>query len=181
MKVIPVQNLDMAHRRFHQGLRGRLAIFFLQVLFQGARVHPDTDRNITIPCRVDHRLNAIFPANIAGIDAQAIDTVLGDLQRDLVIEMNIRHQGNLHLTTNLPKGACRIHGGHGNPYDVGACRLQPLDLGNRGCHVTGLGVGHALHGNRRVAAYGHGAHHDLPGYAPFDRGFTMHTNPASLP
>jgi len=45
---------------------------------------------------------------------------------------------------------------------------------NRRLDITGLGIGHALYGNRRIATDRNAAYPDLAGLATFDRRFGMH-------
>src|SRR5690606_22195491 len=107
----------------------------------------------------------LLAADIARVDAQAVHPVLGDLEGDLVVEMNVGHQRYLHLAPDLAEGVGRLHAGHGDTHDVGTDVLKTLDLGHGGRHVAGLGVGHALHADRGVSAHGNIAHHDLTGLA----------------
>ena len=56
--------------------------------------------------------------------------------------------------------------GAGHAHDIGARFFERADLLDRGAGVAGDGVGHALHGDRRVAADRNLADHDLARLAP---------------
>src|SRR5690606_28546248 len=173
-EIQAIQMLDMAQRGLDQRFRCRLAIFLLQVLLQRTGIDTDADRNTPIARRVDHRSDAIFASDVAGIDAQAIDTQFGHAQSDLVIEMNVGDQRQLYALLDLAEGFGGVHGGYGHPHDIGTGILQPLNLRNGRIDVTGFGVGHALHGNGCVAADRYAAHPDLASVAAFDGRLTVH-------
>ncbi|MCY1405881.1 hypothetical protein D9M71_211320 [compost metagenome] len=174
LEVQLVEMIDMAHGRLEQGFGGRFAVFLLQVLFQRSCVHPDANRDVLVAGSVDHRLDAILAADVAGVDAQAIDAQLSHAQGDLVVEVDIRHQRHLDLLLDLAKGFRGIHVRHGNPHDVGAGLFQAANLRNGSGDVQGVGVGHALHSNGRIAAHWHVADPDLARGSTDDRRSTMH-------
>ena len=93
----------MAHGRLDQGFRCRLAIFALQILLQRAGIHPDTNRDVVVAGGTDHRPHTLFLANVAGIEAQAVDAELGHTQSDLVVEVDIGHQRYLDLVPDTAK------------------------------------------------------------------------------
>src|SRR5690606_30876747 len=51
---------------------------------------------------------------------------------------------------------------------------QRTNLPHCGSHIAGVGVGHALYGNRRITADRNIAHHNLAGMAPFDWRLVFH-------
>ena len=85
-----------------------------------------------------------------------------------MVEVDIRHQGYIHLAADLTEGIGGGHGGHRHPHDVCAGILNAADLGHGGGHVGGLGVGHALHRDGGVATHRDITHHNLAGFATLD-------------
>jgi len=165
---------DVAQCRFHQCFGGRLAILLLQLLLQRTGVDADTDRYVLVTGCVNQCAHAIFLADIARVDAQAIDAELQDAQGDLVIEVNVADERHLHLLADLAECFGGLHRRDRDAHDVGTDRLEGTDLRHRCRHIAGLGIGHALHRDRRIAAYGDVAYHDLPRLAPHDGGRMMH-------
>src|SRR5690606_17724675 len=169
-----IQVLGLAQSRLHQRLWRRLAVLLLQVLLQRTGVDPDADRDALVAGGLDHRLHAVLAADIAGVDAQAVDTQLGHAQGDLVVEVDVGDQRHAHLLLDPAEGLRGLHGRYRDAHDVGAGVFQATDLADGGLDVTGLGVGHALHGDRRIAADRYRADPDLAGGATLDGGFAMH-------
>ena len=151
----------MAHRRLDQRRRRGLAIFLLQVLFQGACVDADANRDAVVASGADHGADPVLAADVAGVDAQAVDAKFGDAQGDLVVEVDIRHQRHIHLALDAPKGLGGVHVRHTDAHDIGAGGLERPDLADGRGHVQGVGVGHALHRDRRIAAHGDVANMNL--------------------
>jgi hypothetical protein len=60
--------------------------------------------------------------------------------------------------------------------DVGAHRLEGADLRHGGGDIAGLGVGHALHRDRRITTNRHFADHDLARFAANDWALVFHKN-----
>ena len=57
----------MAPSRLHKSLRGGMAVFFQQILRQGAGVDTDADRNIAFLRCFHHSAHLLFTADIAGV------------------------------------------------------------------------------------------------------------------
>ncbi|MCY1332007.1 hypothetical protein D9M69_176880 [compost metagenome] len=174
LEVQLVEMIDMAHGRFQQRFRGRLAVLLLQVLLQRAGVDADADRDVLVAGGIDHRLDAVLAADVARVDAQAVDAQFGDAQGDLVVEVDIGDQRHLHLLLDPAERLGGVHVRHGDADDVGAGVFQAADLRDGGGHVQGVRVGHALHGDGRVTAHRHVADPDLAGGAADNRGSAMH-------
>ncbi len=99
----------MTHGGFEQRLRRRLAVFFLQIFFQRAGVDADADRNVFIACAVHHHADALFVADVARVDTQAVDTVFRDFQRDTIVKVDIGDQRHVNLLFNQFERLCGIH------------------------------------------------------------------------
>ena len=174
LKIVAIQNLRMAHGGFHQRIGSGLTVFTLQLLFQGAGVDTDTNGNAFVLGALDHCLDTVFTTDVAWIDTQTIHAPLCHSQGNLVIVMDIRNQRHIHLLAYLSEGLGGIHTRHRHPHDIHTCILQAADLANRGIHVTGFGVSHALYGDGGIAAHRDVADKDLTGLAALDFDFRFH-------
>ena len=128
-EVQAIEMLDMTQRGFHQRLGRRLAVLLLQVLFQGAGVDADADRDALVARSLDHRLDAILAADVARVDAQAIDAQLGHAQGDLVVEVNVGHQRYAHLLLDTTKGPGGVHVRYGKDVYKRQARVNSAPLG----------------------------------------------------
>ena len=59
----------MSERAFHQRLRRGVAVFFQKTRFQTAAVHADANGNVPRAAGLDHGPHPLFPADVAGGDA----------------------------------------------------------------------------------------------------------------
>ncbi len=134
--------IHMTHGGFQQRLRRRLTILLLQILLQRSGVNADADRNIFVTRAVHNGTNTLFIADVAWVDAQAVDAILRHLQRNTVVKVDIRDQRNADLLFDELKGFRRVHGRHGNTDDIRAHALQGFDLINRRFHIRGTRIGH---------------------------------------
>lgn len=89
MKVAVLQQLDMVERAFDQRLRTRLPIFLEQVFLQAACVDADADCAAIGLGGIDHLVDAVGAADVAGVDAQAGGAGIGGFERALVVEMDV--------------------------------------------------------------------------------------------
>jgi len=150
----------------HHRFGGGVAILRQQVLFQGTAVHPDANGNLTLPRCGDDLADLFGPADIAGIEAQTVDSRLQRLQCQAMVEVDVGNEGDVdglldlwELFGGFPIGNC-------DPYHFAPDFRQALDLGNRGPPIAGVGVGHGLHHNRRPAADGDAAEDDPTALLP---------------
>ena len=172
LEVQLVEMIDVAHGRFEQGFRGRFAVFLLQVLFQRTGIDADTDRDVALA----RGLDPVLATDVARIDAQAVHSQLGDAQGDAIVEVDVGDQRHVDLLLDLAERLGGVHVGDGNPHDVRTGIFQAADLRDGGSDVAGLGVGHALHGDRRIAAHRDVADPDFPRLAANDRRSAMNAH-----
>ena len=151
----------MPEGRVHQGLGGDAPVLFQQGLFQGAPVDPDADGDVLPGAGVGHGLHPLRVPDVAGVDAHLVCPGLDALQGQLVVEVNVHHQGQVDLLLDGPHRFGGGHVGHRHPDDLAPGGGQAADLLHRGLHVLGGGVGHGLNGPRRAAADGHASHENL--------------------
>ena len=101
VEIIAVQQLYVAHGALHQGFRRDAAVFGPQVLFQRAAVDANADGDVPLAAGFRHRTDPFLPADVAGVDPQGVDPPLGAHQRQLVVEVDVRDQGNIDLLLDL--------------------------------------------------------------------------------
>ena len=122
---------------------------------------------------LDHFFDIFARADVAGVEAQAVDALLDGDQRQFVIEMDVGDQRDANFFLDLAELLGRFAHRHGTADDFAAGRFQGPDLLHRGAHVAGVGLGHRLDRDRRIAADFHIAQLNLPGFAPFNHGSTI--------
>ena len=71
IEVEAIEMIDVAHSRFEQRLRRRLAIFFLQIFFQRAGVDADADRDAGLLGRLDDSLDLLLAPMLPGLRRRA--------------------------------------------------------------------------------------------------------------
>ena len=113
-------------------------------------------------------LHALRRADVAGVDPEARGAALGRLDRALVVEMDVGDDRDLRLAHDVLERAGGFLVGAGDADDVRPGALQRLDLLDRRLRILRQGVGHRLHGDRRVATNGHVSDPDLAALAAMD-------------
>src|SRR5690606_23252302 len=88
--------------------------------------------------------------------------------------VKIGNQRNGNLLAYFTKGLSSFHGGYRNAHNIRTGRLYTLNLGYSSGYVRRLGVGHALHRNRCIAAYCNITHHDTTRFTTLNGRFEMH-------
>ena len=76
------------------------------------------------------------------------------LHGELEVEVDVGHQRDLDGLLQRAEVRGGVHVGHGHPDDVRAGGLELPQLVGRALEVAGVGGGHRLHGDGRVAADG---------------------------
>ena len=161
-EVMILEDADMVERAFDQRFGAGLAIFFEQILFEASGIDPDADRAAIGLGRVDHFAHPLGRADIAGVDAQACGAGVGRLERALVVEMDVGDDRHARGARDLLQ--CRAASTSGQETRM---MSTPASSQRRiwsivARRVVGRRVGHRLDGDRRVAADGDIADHDLP-------------------
>ena len=153
----------MIHPAFDHRIGAWLAVFLKQVTFQRPCVDADADRTIIVPRGLDHLFDALFVADIAGVDPQTGGPRLGGFDSAFVVEMDIRHDRHRYLAHDLFQrlGAFDIR--HRHTHDIGPHIGSSLNLRNRRFDIRRQRVRHRLHRDRRIAPDRHIPHHDLTG------------------
>ncbi len=120
--------------------------------------------------RVHHPRQFVRPAKVAKIDAYSLRPVFQGGNCQPRIKMNVGNQRNRDLLADGTKSLRCLHVRHSHPDDLAARFLQPLDLADRGLGITGVGVGHGLHRDRRATANWSLADENLFGLFALDHG-----------
>ena len=110
----------------------------------------------------------LIRADIARIDAQTGRAALRRLDGAFVVKVDVGNDRHVDRADDVLQRPGRRLIRAGNPDDVGAGLFQRQHLGHGGGHVRGIGVGHRLDGDRRIAADRHVADEDLTAFAPLD-------------
>ena len=161
IKIELVQKGHVAHGALHQCLCRDAAVFGPQVLFQRSAVDPNADGDGFLAADVRHRLHLLLPANVAGIDADGVDAPLCARQGILVVEVDIRDQGDRNLFLDPVHRLCRGLIRNGNADDLASGGLQRVNLRHGSINLIRFRIAHGLDGNRSTAAHRHGPHYQL--------------------
>ncbi len=86
--------IDMTHGGFEQRLRRRLAIFFLQIFSSEPALTP-MRIGCFIASAIYNHADALFVADVARVDTQAVDAIFRHFQRNTVVKVDIGDQRTL--------------------------------------------------------------------------------------
>ena len=123
IEIAVVQQLHMTHGALHQRFRRDAAVFLQHLLFQRAAVDAYANGDAPFTAGIRHGADALGCADVAGVDADLIHTLRGALQSQLIVKMDIRHQGDMDGRFDLTDGLGSLHSGHCHADDLAACRL----------------------------------------------------------
>ena len=147
----------VAHSALHQGLGGDAAVLCPQLLLQRTAVDADADGNVLSITHIRHGLHVLLRPDVAGVDADGVNTPFGALQGVFVVEMDVSNQRDVDLFLDLINCLRRGLVRDSHPDDLTSGGLQFPDLGHGSGHIVGLRIAHRLDGHRSAAAHG-----DLP-------------------
>jgi hypothetical protein len=103
-------------------------------------------------CRINHTFEFILTAEIAGVDADGLGTVLKRSHGQPGIKMDIGNERKGYLVTDGTDCPGRLHFRHRNPDNLTACLLKPQNLGHCRLDISGIGIGHGLNRDGRATA-----------------------------
>lgn len=118
--------------------------------------------------RADDFAHALRGTDVAGIDPQTRGSRFGGFDRTFVVKMNVGHDGHGCSSDDLLEGPRRVFIRTGNPYDIGPGLFERANLRNGCSRIARHRVGHALDGNRGVAADFDFSNPDFARLAPND-------------
>ncbi len=146
-----LQEADVLQGALDQRLRGRTAMAGGNLLLQGAGIDSDPDH---LPVCLGHRhdLADAFGGDIAGIDPDAVRTVVHGQEGKSMVEMDIGDQRDMDPGLDLVDGGCRRFIGNGDTDDFTTRLFQLMDLLDRGLDIARVAGGHGLDHDRCIAA-----------------------------
>ncbi len=158
VKVQLLQQADVEEGAFRQGLRRGALVLFQHLPFQAAGVDPDADGQVFFPAGGHHLAHLLLVPNVAGVDADLVRPGVDRFDGQPVVELDIRHQGQ--LGTRLLDGGDEFRSpllGHRHPVDLTPGLAEGLGLADVGLDIVQGGAEHRLDGDRAAAANGHRA------------------------
>ena len=161
VKALGFQKLHVVEGALHHGFHRIVRVVRPVLLVERAPVHPDADGDMVHLTAVHHRLHPVGRADVPRVDAELFAAVLHGGDGQPIVEVHVRHQGDMDFIHDIPESLRRILIEDGGADDFTACRLQTMDLGHGGRRVPGIGVGHGLDGDGSAATHGHGVDENL--------------------
>ena len=138
-----------------------MAVLMEQCLIEASAVDADSNGDMVGFAAVHHGLDPVFPADVAGVDADFGRAPLRRRNGQAIVKVDVGHQGQRRRRGNLPKARGRLHVRHGQAGNLAPGGCQSADLGEGALHVGGLRIEHGLNGYRRAAAHRDAAYLDL--------------------
>src|SRR5256712_7753809 len=77
------------------------SVFGEEALFERTRVDPDPHGDLLFLGDVHDLLHEGLAADVSGVEAQAVDALLERDERQLVVEVDVGHEGNADLPLDL--------------------------------------------------------------------------------
>ena len=118
----------MSERTFYQRLRRGMTVFFQKTRFQTAAVHADTDGDAPRAAGLDHGPHPLFPADVAGVDADLGRAVFRRADGKTVVKVDIRHQRQRGRGADGAEGLRGLHVRNGQPRDLAPGGSQRANL-----------------------------------------------------
>ena len=112
VKVVAIEDVDIFHGRLDQGVRVGLGILAQQFLAQRPGVHADADRNAPVLTSGDHLFDFGLATDVARVNAQAVDAILGDFQCNFVVEVDVGDDGDTGSGADFTKRLSGVHTRH---------------------------------------------------------------------
>ena len=137
----------MVKRTVNQCLWRRSSIFCKNLLFQGAWVDADPNRDSRITAGMCYSFDAGFLSDVTRIDPDFIHSCGDGLQRNPIIKMNIRNHRDFYRLFDRRNQPHRFQIGDSGPNDFTSGPLQCNCLHNTACNIRGGHVQHRLYGD----------------------------------
>ena len=112
VKIVAIENVDIFHGRLDQGVRVGLGILAQQFLTQRTGVHTNANGNATVLTSGDHLFDFGLATDVARVNAQAVDAILGDFQCNFVVEVDVGDDGNTGSEPDFTKRLSGVHTRH---------------------------------------------------------------------
>jgi len=139
-------------RALDHGVGGEPAVFFVERRIERATVHADADRHAAVARLAGDRLDVLGLADVAGVEAQTVHAGLERGERHLVLMVDVGDDRDRRTRHDLRQTLGRLFFIARAADDVATGSGERIDLLQGAFDVGGLGDGHRLHADRRVAA-----------------------------
>src|SRR5205807_8609786 len=152
VEVEVLEDLDLVQGALDQRVGARLPVLAEHLLRQGSDVRANPDRHAPALRFAGDGAHSIRGPDVAGVEAQLVDPGFQGAQRQTVVEVDVRDQGQPDPGLDPAEGCGGRLVRHGDADDLAPGRLEGLDLRDGGLDIAGVGGGHRLDGDRRPAA-----------------------------
>src|ERR1035437_2846974 len=119
---------------------------------QRPRVDSDTDADAALFGPANHLDDLVAVADVAGVEAEALDARIERRPRQAVVEMDVGDDRQAGAVEDFHHRVAGLAVVAGDAPHVCAGVSHPRDLGDGSIDVAGVGLGHRLHRDRRGAA-----------------------------
>ena len=134
----------MVFGAFNQSRRTGGTVLGKDLLFQGTAVDADSDGYAMAAAGLRHLFNPGILPDIAGVNPNFVYACRYTVQRQAVVEMDIRHQRNADLLFNRVNQGHRLGVGDGYPHNFTSGRLQLLGLADISRNILCRDIEHGL-------------------------------------
>ena len=158
---------DVIQGAFDHRIGVRPWVVLQDALLNGPGVHPEADRRFRIPRHDGNFFDLPQVIYRTGIYPDAVDAEFHRLERDLMIEMNVADDGNVHFLFKERDDLARLFLGKSYPHEFTSRLLQFPGLCQRLVEIFRVCLQHRLNDDRGPAPYGHPADLDRPCFFSF--------------
>ena len=155
VEVDLAEQVELVHRRRDHRLGRDAAVPLGHRGIERTRVHADADRHAARLGLGRDELDVLGLADVARVEAQRLHAGLERAERELVLEVDVGDDRHRRARHDLRERLGRLFLVARAAHDVAAGRGERVDLRERAVDVGGLGRGHRLDRDRRVAADRH--------------------------
>ena len=125
------------------------------------------DGNVSFFSGSNHLSNLVFVPQVSGVEAKTVNSALDALQRQLVMEVDVRNQWNVYQVFDLAHGLGGLHVRDRAANYLATRLFQLMDLPNGGGHIPGIRFSHGLNGDVGSATDFYSTNGDLLGNSAF--------------
>ena len=130
-----------------------VAVMLIQnLLFQTSGIYSDPNRNIILLAAVDHLTHPVLIPDVAGVDADFIDTCCHRFQSQPIIKMDVRHNRNMDCVFQMFNQFYRLPVRNGCADDFASGGFQTAGLLDTCLKILCRRIEHRLDGDGCTAA-----------------------------
>src|SRR5512135_3381932 len=108
----------MAKGALNDRLGGGMPVLLEQMLFKRARVHADANRDAPVLAGADDFGDLVLPADVAGIDPEAVNALLYRRKRQTVIKVDVGNERHSRAVSDRAERSRGVFVRHGEPHDL---------------------------------------------------------------